>query len=229
MSAVPSEHDLTDSFYFKEQKVSDSITQRHAFSTSKVQFLEKLVENLLSRSPDSGLLSAFSILDPQKLPSTDSDLSTYGICELETLYTHYEKSKTTESGAELLPVVDTVKTKDEWVVFRQLMSNNFRTCTLQIMAAKLLPPAEVKEAYLNMITLIILALTMPMLTAGCERGFSKHNLIKNKIRAQLKTENAATLMRMSLDTPDLSNVDTFNFSRAFEIWCNEKDHYICRQ
>ena len=28
MSEVPSEHDLTDSFYFKEQKVSDSITQR---------------------------------------------------------------------------------------------------------------------------------------------------------------------------------------------------------
>ena len=27
LSEVPDEHDLTDSFYFKEQKVSDSITQ----------------------------------------------------------------------------------------------------------------------------------------------------------------------------------------------------------
>ena len=126
-------------------------------------------------------------------------------------------------------MVDTIKTKDEWVVFRQLMGNNFRTCTLQTMAANLLPSAEVKETYPNMITLMTLALTMPVSTASCERGFSKHNLIKNKIRARLKTENVATLMRMSLDTPDLLNMDTFNFSRAFEIWCNEKDRYICRQ
>ena len=102
--------------------MSNSITQRQAFSRSKVQFLKKLIENLLSRFPDSGLLSAFSILDPQKLPSSDSDLSTYGICQLETLCAHYGQSKTTESGIKLLPVVDTVKTKDEWV---QLMSNNF--------------------------------------------------------------------------------------------------------
>ena len=54
-----------------------------------MQFLENLVENLLSRLPDSGLLSVFSILDPQKLPSSDSDLSTYGICQLETLCAHY--------------------------------------------------------------------------------------------------------------------------------------------
>ena len=59
MSEVPDEHDLTDSFYFKKQKVSDSITRQQAFSRSKVQFLEKLIENLLSRFPDNGLLSAF--------------------------------------------------------------------------------------------------------------------------------------------------------------------------
>ena len=86
-----------------------------------------------------------------------------------------------------------------------------------------------KDAYPNVVTLIIFALIMPVSTAGCEKGFSKHNLIKNKIRARLKTEIVATFMKMSLDTPNLSNVDTFNFSRAFEIWCNEKDRYICRQ
>ena len=72
----------------------------------KVQFLKKLVENLLSRFPDRSLLSAFSILDPQKLPSSDSDLSTYGTCQLETLCAHYGQTKTTESGVQLVPVVD---------------------------------------------------------------------------------------------------------------------------
>ena len=226
LTSIPSE---SESFYFKQQKISDSCAQRRAFSTSKIQFLEKLMDNLHLRFPDSCLLSAFSILDPQKLPSTDCDLSLYGSDELDTLCAHYRQSTTTESGTELLPVVDTVKTKDEWVVFRHLMSKNFRTCTLQTMAGKLLPSVEVQEAYPNMLTLINLGITMPVSTAGCERGFSKHNLIKNNIRAQLKTENVATLMRMSLDTPDLSAMDTFNFCRAFEIWCNEKDRYICRK
>lgn len=109
MSEVPSEHNLTDSSYFKERKVSASLAQRHAFCTSKVQFLEKLTENLLSRFPDSDLISAFSILDPLKLPSSDSDLSTYGCCELETLCAHHGQPKTIESGAELLPVVELLK------------------------------------------------------------------------------------------------------------------------
>lgn len=70
-------------------------------------------------------------------------------------------------------MVDTVKTKDEWVVFRQLMSNNFRTCTLHTMAAKLLLSAEVKETYTNMVTLIALVLTMPVSFAGYERWFQQ--------------------------------------------------------
>ena len=60
------------------------------------------------------------------------------------------------------------------------MSNNFRSCTLQTMAAKLLLSAEVNEAYPNVATLVTLALTMPVSTGGCEKGFSKHNLIKKQ-------------------------------------------------
>ena len=168
ISEVPSESELSESFYFKEQKVSDSTAQRQAFSTIKVQFRQKLVgnDNLYSQFPDRGLLSTFSILDPQKLP-TERDLSLYGIHELETLCDHYGQSKITDSGAKFLPVVDTMKTKDEWVVFKQLMGNNFRTCTLQTMAANLLPSAEVKETYPNMMKLMTLALTMPVSTASC--------------------------------------------------------------
>ena len=53
---------------------------------------------------------------------------------------------------------------------------------------------------------------MPVSTADCERGFSKHNLINTRIRARLKTENVDTLMRMSIDPPDLSNKETFDFA-----------------
>ena len=73
--------------------------------------------------------------------------------------------------------------------------------------------------YLNM-QLITLALTMPVSTVDCERGFSKHNLIKTRIRARLQTKNVNTLMKISIDTPDLSHMDDFNFSRAFVVWCS---------
>lgn len=225
LSEVPSEP--SESFYFKEQKVSDSAAQRQAFSTSMEQFLAKLVENLYSRFPDQGLLGAFSILDPQKLPS-DQELASYGLTELDVLCAHYGASKTSQGGLELPPVVDTEKTRDEWVVFRQLMSANFKACSTQAMAAKLLSCADTTEAYPNMLKLVTLALTMPLSTAVCERGFSKHNLIKTRYRARLKTQNVATLMKMSLDTPDLASMDTFNFTKAFEIWCNQKDRFISR-
>ena len=95
------------------------------------------------------------------------------------------------------------------------------------MAQKLLPSAEMKEQYPNLLTLIMLAITMPVSTADCERGFSKHNLIKTRIRARLKTENVGMLMKMSVDTPELSKWK-FDFARAFQIWCSVKDRLICR-
>lgn len=80
--------------------------------------------------------------------------------------------------------------------------------------------------YPNVYKLITLALTMPVSTVDCERGFSKHNLIKTRMRARLQTENVSTLMKMSIDTPELSHMDDFNFARAFEIWCSVKDRVI---
>ena len=58
------------------------------------------------------------------------------------------------------------------------------------------------------------------------QGFSKHNLIKTRIRARLQTKNVNTLMKISIDTPDLSHIDDFNFSRAFVVWCSMKDRVI---
>lgn len=225
-SEIPSEPG--EEFYFKEHRISDSHAQRQGFVASSERFIHKLKENLQSRFPDSGMLSAFSIFDPLRLPSTEINLPMYGVNDLDTLCSHYGLPKTSESGQELSPVVEPSDTKDEWVTFKQVMSNNFRTCTLQSMAQKLLPSAEMREQYPNLLTLITLAITMPVSTADCERGFSKHNLIKTRIRARLKTENVGMLMKMSVDTPELSKMEQFDFARAFQIWCSVKDRLICR-
>ena len=175
--------------------------------------------------PDSGSLSAFAIFDPQKLPA-ETDLATYGDAELEILCEHYGTAKETENGRELQPVIHSEETKDEWVVFKQFISQNFQSCTIQTLFKRVYQSETVLCQYPNVYKLITLALTMPVSTVDCERGFSKHNLIKTGMRARLQTENVSTLIKMSINTPELSHMDDFNFARAFEIWCSVKDHVI---
>ena len=93
------------------------------------------------------------------------------------------------------------------------------------MAKKLLSSSEMQEQVPQMLKLLTLALTVPISSVDCERGFSKQNLIKTKIQAKLKTENVSTLMKMSVDTPQ---IEEFDFHKAFVVWCSLKDCVICR-
>ena len=175
--------DTHDSFYFMDQQISYSQHQRNEFNHSTSTFIDKLISNLQSRFPDSNLLGSLSVFDPQKLPVEPSELATYGAAEIDVLCAHYGTPKTGKSGQELAPLVCVSETEDEWVQFKQLMSSNYRSCTIQSMAEKLLKSVSIKEDYPNIVTLITLALSLPVSTADCERGFSKYNLIKTKLRA----------------------------------------------
>ena len=153
------------------------------------------------------------------------DLPSYGSNEIDTLSVHYGEFKNTDDGVELEPLLDGQELKEEWVIFKQLMSKNFSDLSIQGMAKKVLNPSEMQDQFPQMLKLLTIALTVPVSSVDCERGFSKQNLIKTKIRAKLKTENVSTLMKMSVDTPEL---DKFDFHRAFVIWCSIKDRVICR-
>ena len=131
---------------------------------------------------------------------------------------HYGEAKETVHGLKLVPLLDGLELKEEWVLFKQMMAKNFGSSSIQGMAKKLLD-SEAQEQFPQTLKLIVL---LPDSSVDCERGFSKQNLIKTKIRAKLKTENVSTLMKMSLDTPEI------DFHRAFVIWCTIKDRVICR-
>ena len=59
-----------------------------------------------------------------------------------------------------------------------------------------------KLKFPQILKLLTLALTIPVSSVDCERGFSKQNF-KTKLQARLKTDNVPTLMKMSLDTIDI--------------------------
>ena len=224
LSQIPATPSSSQSFYYMGHQISDSQKQRDDFIRNRTKLIDKLLDNLKSRFPDGGIVGSFSILDPQNLPSP-TDLASYGNSEIDTLSLHYGDSKETDDGVEMEQVLNGQELKDEWVQFKQMVSKNLRDALIQGMAKKLLTNSEMQEQYPQMLNLLQLALTVPVSSVDCERGFSKQNLIKTKIRAKLKTENVSTLMKMSVDTPE---IDEFDFHRAFIIWCSIKDRAFCR-
>ena len=100
------------------------------------------------------------------------------------------------------------------------MARNFSSSSIQGMAKRLPSSSEMQDQLLKLLSL---ALTIPVSSVDCERGFSKKNLIKTKL--SLKTANVLTLMKMSVDTPDMEN---FDFRKAFVMWCSIKDRVMCK-
>ena len=217
----------TEYFYFKEQRISDSAAQREHFEKRKIDFLDVLVANLNLRFPaaDTTLLTSFSILDLQKLPG-EADLPTYGNAELDTLCEHYGSSKVTNDGSELPATLDAEEVKDEWIMFKQLISKNFRWCTIQVLLQRLTDNQTLSLQYPNITKLLTIALTLSVSTIDCERGFSRHNLIKTRLRSRLLTKNISTLLKIAIDTPYIQYLNNFDFNRTFVLWCSQKDRII---
>ena len=94
---------------------------------------------------------------------------------------HYGNPKQTDDGVECEPVVNGEELKEEWGCFKQLMFYNFKDSSIQGMAKKLLLSSEMQEQFPQMLRLLTIALTIPVSSVDCERGFSKQNLIKTKI------------------------------------------------
>ena len=75
-------------------------------------------------------------------------MAVYGTEELQETY---GASKTTDSGTELDQVIDPDGALDEWIIFKQLISNNFGSCTLQSIAKELSKSEAMQEQYPNLL------------------------------------------------------------------------------
>ena len=73
-------------------------------------YVDALLENITNRFPDAGIISAFSIFDPLKLPASEERVQQerYGESSLNTLVEHY--------GSGTSPIVSSVDAKNVWEV-----------------------------------------------------------------------------------------------------------------
>ncbi len=82
---------------------------------------------------------------------------------------------------------------------------------------------RLKESVPIVCELAVILLTVPVSSVECERGFSRQNLIKTKLRNRLSTRKLYDLMSISLDGPI---ADKFDFKRAFDKWAEKKQRRI---
>jgi len=182
--------------------------QKEAFKSNiQAKYIEAIVNELRDRFPHVELLGAFSIFDPQNLPSDDELLSTYGQDKLDILSAAY--------GEGHDPVLDTEECASEWEGFKVMMKNNYTSMTMRQMFKHLCTNQSLQDMYPQLTMLAIIGALVPVSTAECERAFSSMNRIKTEIRNRLKTSTLDCLMRISIEGLPLAE---FNFERAADIW-----------
>ena len=134
--------------------------------------------------------------------------------------------------------------QSEWVEVKNMMKMSFSMLSMSEFIQKFVnlyfdsennqPGEEQKETaashrtmehpYPNFAALSKLYLAIPISSVDCERGFSTYNLIKSSVRNRLNVSTVNTLMQKSVETPNLTDIERFNFEKAFEHWCGMKAH-----
>ena len=182
-------------------------------SSIQVPYIEGIVKQLEDRFPNVDCLDAFSIFDPQKIPSSPEQMVAYGQDKIDYLQKHYGEGENPDVGDECA---------SEWESMKWFLGERFKEKSMREMISILTTDTSIQSLYPNLSKLASIAAIIPVSTAECERSFSAMKRIKTALRNRFKTTTLDCLMRVSIEGPSLSE---FNFERAADIWqrmCNHR-------
>ena len=196
--------------------------------TLKKQFVDSLTENLNLRFPqkDSNIIYNFSCLGMRPLSFlSKEELSVWGDEKLEILTNHFGSEQVHEFATEKKsaePIISAEDTKKEWKLIKPLVVNEGfprdKLSTLWQLIYK-----HHGDKFPNLLKLAAIALTTPVHTADCERGFSNQNRVKTSLRNRLSPERVDDLVTVSCEGGALSD---FDFKSAIQHWKKKKDRRI---
>ena len=191
----------------------------------KDNFIDSLIEKLDDRFPakDSKLIFSFGVLGMRPLSFLSKDeLSTWGNEKIETLITHFGKEQThkySDKISKATPLIEVDETKKEWTKVKPLVVNcGYPRDKLSILWG--LISKYHKDEFPNLLKLSALAITAPINTADCERGFSCQNITKTALRNSISPERMDDLITISAEGKPL---EEYNFEKALTHW-REKKH-----
>ncbi len=194
----------------------------------KEVFIDQLLEHLDARFPedDSGVMQAFSVLGlrPITFLSTE-DRNEWGNQQIESLISKYgiEQSRDGGEGNVVVPpVINAAATRDEWNLLKMtVVCEGYPRDNMSNLWS--LINQYHKDQFPNMMVLSSLALTAPVHTADCERGFSAQNAVKTAHRNRLSASTVNDLLTVSLEGPPLREN---NFVPALKHWRSRKDRKL---
>ena len=210
------DHELSTSL--KDWDFNASNEAKASFKSSiQIPYVDALIDNINNRFGDAGLLSAFSIFDPTKLPQSEEEAveTNYGDDNLDTLIDHY--------GCGSCPLISSEDTKSEWLLFVIYMIQNCKRLSMKDILQTLSHNSTVKNMYPNLSTLATICQILPVTTVDCERGFSTMKRLKTRLCSVMKTVTLDSLMRINIEGADLEHYD---FDRAVNSWGSKKNRRI---
>ena len=215
---MPSEEDVTE-IKWKENTIKVNPHEVQQLETVKGKFLDNILLNLQERFPieSTNVVNAFAIPSLCIVRFQPRDLSTYGNEELETLLSYNGSAKEMQSGEVVLANADAEKCRIEWNFAKELVVREHYPVG-HIAELWILMATHQRDKVQNLIKLSQLALVLPTNAAGCERGFSAQNRIKNALRNRLKADRLDLLMTIDIEGPP--SVD-FDFSLALDKWAKK--------
>ncbi len=184
-------------------------------------YIQSVVDYNSSRMLSSGVVSAFSIFDPQQLPDKEESLSNYGAEKLKKLISFYgEPQKVTiqSSCALSTPDIKDDLTEAEWKIFRRLLFTQFQTKTVRDVISSLLSNNILTSAIPNLATLAMIESVNPVTTCTVERSFHM-KIVKTRLRNRLGDETLDMLMKIAIEGPKINNDQ---LDMIIDLWKTQK-------
>ena len=201
---------LVEQHHIEIAGITDS--NKQTFDTNiRQRYCLALEEHLERRFPDLPIIHSFQVFDPTLLPKSTDETQKYGESYISELSHHYG--------------IDDCTAQQEWVNFRLVMKN---TCSCRNMeATDVLRMLALNETYQTLYPILSkfaqIALALPVSNADSERGFSCMNRVKTQLRNRLTVSSLDTLLRISIEGPDISH---FDFSSAVTKWSSLRNRRI---
>ena len=186
-------------------------------------FIAHLKDNISSRfSSSSDVVSAMSIFDPKKMPSSDSpDLPQYGKNSIGTLLSHYgtdKPSQTLLGNPTVKKALISSEIHTEWITYRRHMAKQPKD-NMKSQLEDLVSNDMLATMFPNLHTIAKISLSIPVATASVERSFSQMKLIKTRLRSSLNDTSLSHLMKIAIESPD--QLTDGNLDEIVEVWARK--------
>ena len=131
------------------------------------------------------------------------DFGKYGESAIVILTDHFNVS------------IEKTRLGNEWTSFKHIVLGEFSDSKPSDVMSALADSRTLSSLYPSLAKVASIALTIPVSTASCERGFSTMNRIKTTLRNRLTSDSMDELIRISSEGRSLED---FDFDKAVDMW-----------